>query len=440
MPTHKGYVANRKTRPDLATDLHPDIFEAGEPTRPKGSGRPAQEGDKDAGSSHRFAPWVPVEWQDNLSKDWFCLASGKMGGIDTQGNIVPAGLRVLVENAGATSDTFITYTTNDVDAITMNITTGAAVAAATSYTIAQVNTALIARGLVAPGGTLSDFLQPTVGAVLQTVYSPFSLGDATAPWKLKFTNYLLQKGIQFTTHSQMKVPVVPSAEADFESDAAVTDTNLVFASGNTFTRTRARGVARYSAASSTGTFIAVALPHRNIAKNTSRTPIGCDDDTVLLRERKLDMGRYITIEEAIAAVLDTLVQAGDWFLDYDAGVLFLYSSDGATVTGAEDVFTYHHYGVAPSVLSKYMCVEGEVLPGDYVKVTEASNFTKWVSGTDDEALKVGRCYGLVREPNGLIQHVRTPSGIQGSGTEGYTRNITMTGASDTLAKIVMLCR
>ena len=440
MPTHKGYVANRKTRPDLATDLHPDIFEAGEPTRPKGSGRPAQEGDKDAGSSHRFAPWVPVEWQDTLSKDYFCLASGKMVGIDTQGNIVPAGLRVLVENSDDIDDTFLDYSTADVDAITMDITTGAAVEAAVSYTILEVNNALVARGLLTPGNGLLEFLQPTVGAVLQTVYSPFSLGDATAPWKLKFTNYLLQKGIQFTTHSQMKVPVVPSAEASFASDENVTDTDLVFASGDTFTRARARGVVRYSAASSTGTFIAVALPHRNIAKNTSRTPIGCSDDTVLLRERKLDMGRFVTVEEAIAAVLATLVQAGDWFMDYEAGVLFLYSADGSTVTGSEDTFTYHHYGVAPSVLSKYMCVEGEVLPGDYVKVTEASNFTKWVSGADDEVLKVGRCYGLVREPNGLIQHVRTPSGIQGSGTEGYTRNITMTGASDTLAKIVMLCR
>ena len=437
--SHKQFTSNRRTRTDLATELHPDIFEEGSPLRPKGS---AREGGKDAGSSHQLAPWVPVAWQDTVSKNYFCLMTGKMVAMDIQGKLVPAGMKVLLDESDpdddATTD-FISYTATDVDAITMDITTGEAVEAAITYDIADVTTALIARGLIAPDQTLRDFIQPTVGAIIQTVFSPFSLGDATAAYKQKWTNFLLQKGLQFTTHHQMKVPVVPSTAGEFTAPGSLTGTALVFGSGHAFSADNAKLVARYAGVTATN-FIAIAFEDRNIAKNTDRTPFECSNSAVLVRERTVDLGRYVTEQEAIAAALLMLTQTGDWLLDRAAGVLFLYENGGNAMVGASAGYDYSHYGASPTAVSRYMCVEGGILPGDYVKVTQDSNFTKWVSGDDDEALKVGRCYGLVTEPNGLLQHVRTPVGIQGSGTDGYTKNVTLTGAADTLAKIVMLCR
>lgn len=430
---------NLKTRPDLQTEIHPHVFEAGDVFRPKGSNR----GDKDGGSSHQFAPFIPVEWQDNLSKDWFCLSSGKMVGLTADGWVVPAGLRVIIDNGTAATDLFV-YTPDDVEDGVMDITTGEAVEGAVTYTVGEVETALKKRGLIDTAESITDYFSPPVGAVLQAVYSPFSLGDATDPINLKHHNYLKQKGIQYTTDTLMHIPVVPFEDAASATLPSSLTSSIPTVFGGTLATYGPSYVVqctRYSAITATN-FVAVFLADTNIAANTDRSPITCSNATVLVREIKHSFAAGVTLQDQIAAAVARLSRAGDFYVDAPAGVIFMYEDGGNAAVGGGDTLTYSVYYAAATTgdnLSKYMCVEGLVRPGDFLKVTKFSNLTKWESG-DAEALKVGRCHGLVREPNGLVESVRTHSGHPGSATGGYSANVVATNAANLVAKVKLFVR
>ena len=143
MPSRPAY----RTDDSLNTTITPVVFFEGDVTRPKGSNRPGR-----GGSSHQFAPYIPVAWQEASTTHYFCLSTGKLVALDRQGYVVPAGLRVTVDLAIAGGDEGTTelfaYTATDVLAKTMDITTGAYVTTAVTYTVEDVTDALIARGLL----------------------------------------------------------------------------------------------------------------------------------------------------------------------------------------------------------------------------------------------------------------------------------------------------
>ena len=434
-------ASNFRTRADMGTEIHPHVFESGDVYRPKGSNR----ADKDGGSSHQFAPFMPVVWQDTRTGgalDWFCLMAGKIVGLTADGWVYPAGLRLLIadiiDNGDPAADDMITYTADDVEQMVMDITTGSYLEAAGSYTVEVVENALKERGLITASETILDYFKEPVGAVIQACYSPFSIDDATDPTKLKLTNYLKQKGIQFTTKTQMHLPMVPfqTEQSDTIPGSLTGSDPTGFGTLGVFSATRTKTLTRYELIEATD-FVALFLDEVNVAKNTTRSPISCS--TVLVREIKLDYSAGLTSKERIANAVARLRRAGDFFVDEEVGVIFMFVSGGATVVGGGAAVTYHIYSgtFTANDVTKYMCIEGLVKPGDYLKLTERSNLTKWVSGTDDESLKLGRVYGVVREPNGLVDQVRTSPGLPGSATAGYSANVVATNAANLIAKVVL---
>jgi hypothetical protein len=430
-------ATNFNTRADMGTEIHPHVFESGDVYRPKGSNR----ADKDGGSSHQFAPFMPVVWQDTRTggaRDWFCLMMGKIVGLTADGWVYPAGLRLEIE-AAAGGDTIFTYTADDVDQKVMDIVTGSYVTAAGVRTKTAVQAALLERGLIAAGETILDYFKKPVGSILQVCYSPFSIDDATDPTKLKYTNYLKQKGIQYTTKTQMHLPMVPFQTAASDTiPAALAGAAAAFGTLGVHVPAEVVALTRYELIDATD-YVALFLDEVNVAKNTERSPIECSNSAVLVREIKLDYSAGLTGKERIANAVARLRRTGDFFVDEEVGVIFMYESGGNAVVGAGATVSYYIYDGAftASDVTKYMCVEGLVKPGDYVKLTERSNLTKWISGTDDESLKLGRVHGVVREPNGLVDQVRTTSGLPGSATAGYSANVVATNAANLIAKIVL---
>ena len=82
------------------------------------------------------AAWLPTIWQNEASKDFFVISSGKVVSLDSTGRVVPSGLlrRALDEfdghAGGQVGDTMLTYTQSDVDSKVIDIRTGLALAKA----------------------------------------------------------------------------------------------------------------------------------------------------------------------------------------------------------------------------------------------------------------------------------------------------------------------
>jgi hypothetical protein len=92
--------------------------------------------------------------------------------------------------------------------------------------------------------------------------------------------------------------------------------------------------------------------------------------------------------DSIAAVLAG--GANYYYIDYDAGVLFVYSSGGTAVpTGFTDGVTtcnYYHYESAGTSLATIAMATGDLNPGDFVTFDTNSNYVKWT-------FDIGTCTG-----------------------------------------------
>lgn len=434
MSVTKSYNPSLKTRNDLIGEITPKVFESAPTDRPLSR----------FGAGFLPAPWLPVQWQDQDSKDWFTLSVGKMVSLTRDGFLAPSGYKL---NWEATTSG-ITYTSDDYDCKTQDITTGEEYATdgTTTYTAAQITTALKSRGLIGTSETCDAFLSDTVGAVYANLYS-WAGGDGLNPAFLKDQNWIKQKSVQFVTEIQMDLPLVPASHTAVSVPGSLTGSALAFGSGNLFSASNTTSKARYNQITNTD-FVAWALADNAIATDTDRTPVEGSSADFLVSEKKLAPQLYPSVEEAIAAAVDSLTSAGDYFIDYQSGVIFLYVSGGATVpsNASGETITYYHYGASPASVEKYMCVVGNIKPGDRLKVDSNSNLTLWVDGTDSATDIVGRCYDIQTTPTGLISSVKTAwegsnftnrQQMTGSASKGFGSQIRFSGAADKLCKVVL---
>lgn len=436
MPSAKRYSAPLKTRNDLVGEITPIVFsDMGAPQNPHGPFIPA--------------PWLPVAWQDTESKDWFVISTGKIVGLTTvEGWVYPAGMRAdWVAAAGG--DTILTYTSDDYDVKVMDLTTGEAYATdgTTNYTKTQVQTALRARGLIAPAGTPQTYLSAPVGCIMGDVYA-WAGGSGWNPAHLNFQNYQKQKGVQFTSFAQMVLPLVPASTGSGEVPGALTGSALTFESGNIYAASNVVSVERYEEVTS-DTFVALALANTPVATHTDRTPVAGSSTDFLVKEIKVDLATYPTNRAAIGAAVDHLKTAGDWFFDYEVGVLFMYSADGTAIPAnvAGETLTFYYYGAAPSAVERYVCAVGDLKPGDWLMVDTNSNFQVW-DETDAQA-RLARVVSVVTEPRGLLEHVRTgwvgtgftaQQQMSGSASKGFSSTITYSDAADKIIRVVLNVR
>lgn len=426
-----------KTRNDLMGEITPMVFsDLGAPQNPHGPFIPA--------------PWLPLEWQDAESKDWFVMSTGKVVCLTTvEGWVVPAGLKGTWTDA-AGGDTILTYTSDDYDMKVMDLTTGEAyvVDGTTNYTKTQVQTALRSRGLVGPAATPQTYLSAPVGCVFGDVYA-WAGGSGWNPAHLNFQNYQKQKGVQFTSFAQMILPVVPASHSSASVPGALTGSALTFGSGNIYSGANAILAERYEEVTNANV-IAWSLADYPMASDTDRTPLVGSSTDFLVTEKKVDLATYPTNRAAVGAVIDRLTSAGDYFVDYEVGVIFMYASGGASIPAnvSGESITYYWYGAAPSTVQRYVCAVGDLKPGDWLMVDDNSNFQEW-DGTNAED-RIARVVSVVTEPRNLLEYVRTAwanttgmgaqQQMSGSASKGFSSAITYSDASDKLVRVVLNVR
>ena len=416
------------------------------------------------------APWLPIVFSKSnigAGTDYFVISSGKIVAFDSQGYLVPAGLRAAFAKTGAT--TVLTYTSDDAANGVTDLVTGAAVTGATSYTALEVAEAIVERGFVDAADTnlvASGNVPPTSDADVEDVIQAFiseAIGVSAYDiyvWSGRpedgdqvFNNYSKQHLVQFITELQMKVPHRTTQTTSSDSfDVSVIDAGALKVAaasgdgdfpeaGEVWLETALDDTTRYAAEADGAPVVAWALAQRPVAVNTSRTPVSCDQSGVLVTEK--------------ASISDISVE-GDWYLDADVGILFTHSDTYATLVAANNdpTFTYYFYEVSASTgasSDRYIFYDGEQRAGGRLSYDENSNFCPMGSAQDalgaGNTRSIGRLLKLDSEPKDLMENVKTAfqltgmgatSQMPGSATSGYSDLITLATEEDVADQIAII--
>lgn len=391
-----------KTRTDLMDHLTPNNVVQMNASVPHGEWKPAA--------------WLPVLWQNERSKDYFVMSSGKVVSLDGAGRVVPSGLLRRCLDAGALADTILEYTANDVAARVIDIRTGAFVTAADTVSLEDFATAVKASGwagtsfdeaaddLAGAKAIARAFISAPVGILAYDVF--VWAGDD--PANLHFTNYQKQHLIQFFTDIQMKAAHVC---ADQATSVPVGDATLL-------TSAALSAMPRYAGLIASGdNVVGYDLELGKVASHTSRTPVTVS-------------GMASTRHRADVSLLAKL---GDWTLDADAGIILLWEQGGNGLPTGLTGFSVFDYTLAASSQERMVMFVGDGRPGDFVSFDAMSNFV--VASDEDHAdhLVVGRLLAMFKEPRGHLERVRTgwdgdefdaTAKMPGSATGGFSDLIT----------------
>jgi hypothetical protein len=445
------------------------------------------EGERPAFPFHP-APWLPVKFYDKFYENWNVIMPGKILALDPYGYVMPAEYGL----GGAT----VTYTANDVTAGVIDIATGVAVTTAKVVTLTQLNgtmeagwTAALAGVANGSGGKTSGFMgvygksyaDSTVKypiGVAPYAYLQWAGGDGSNPANYTYHNFNMQHQVAVLCDYVLKLPVIPGQIAN-ETVNKTTAGNLVIGTQGTHTRAQAiaNSTGRYQTTTGsnpiqgTDTVIALALENYPVSAHTARTQfvlsssVSSDNVSTVL----------VTCQPSIAAVR----MAGDFYVDTEVGVVFIYSADGVTVpaaiTGATGNvrITYYHYVTAPGVYSQFSCVLAtttELVPGDFLGCGAGSNWVRInpAAGSTNYAGVLGQVLGFVTEPQDGLDKVRTAYSpaintssagsmanavagsnsanlgqmdqMPGSASRGYSDLITFAGAADTYCIVNVINR
>jgi hypothetical protein len=386
------------------------------------------------------APWLPTLFEDKHYEMFVTLMPGKAVAMTCDGFLVPAGLRVDWA-AAAGGATILTYTADDVSEKVVDLTTGVVVTAATSYTKTATLTALKARGLVDDSGAIEDYISYPIGLAAQAYYSWGSNVEQRElarelktfnPADFKFHNFRMQHQVAVLCDYVVRLPWLASDATSEVLDSALTGGAPAYGDDVLVSATDIKSLTRYSDLTGSD-FIAWVGPDAPVAKNTTRTPVSADNDTILLRRRGSP---------------DSLTAVGDYFIDYQAGVWFFYVAGGASVPTHVDgaTITYNEYTTVPTTISDYVSATGDLKPGSFVEVDADSNFT--LSTSSDPKVLMGQVLGFITHPKDKLDRVKTRyrtlgnvNKMPGTATEGMpdTLNLTTTGA-DTEVIINLITR
>lgn len=419
-----------KTRTDLMDNITPNNVVQANVSVPHGEWKPAS--------------WLPVVWQNEKSKDYFVISSGKVVSFDASGRVVPSGLLRRCLDATQTTEVIIDYDANDVAARVIDITTGEFVSAAKNVTLEQFIDAAIDNGWLMdskPGADLASckalakkFISAPVGVCAYDVYA--WAGDD--PASLHFSNYQKQHLIQFFTDIQMKAPQVAAASAQVDAAAALT----------LIAHTDLAAMPRYAGLPLNSKAVGLRLTKPSAA-HTSRTPFA------------VTMGGGVTPRHRSEPSL--VVKEGDWYLDDEAAILIMWDEDGAGKPDNLTSVSYYHYEGAASAFAsseqeRLISFIGECRPGDFVTFDKLSNMivrspalalADDTDATNDAAANaaaildmlqeredftIGRVMDIIKEPRGLLDRVRTgfqgsefdkTAQMPGSATKGFSDLITL---------------
>jgi hypothetical protein len=476
MAIDRGYVANHKFYDEMGR-ITPNV-EWSESHRPH--------------FEAQVAPWLPVVRYEKELEAWFVISSGKIVAVDREENLVPAGYRAKFAVGVSTA---LTYTADDYNAGTIDLTTGAAYATngTTTYTAAQVTTALRSRGLIRSTEYAVDFVSKAIGTASYNYYQAAGT-DVRNPATYTYHNFKAQELIAVTCDYVIVAPVLPAVATTETMANAIVNTAsglLDFFDGTSaratgwFGSTAIHGVPRYASDVAAGAdIVGYMFLYSPVAHITAESPI---------TPSVAGMTRQVSSIKTIAA-------AGDYFIDYEVGMMFLYEADGNAIPSpwaVTSTITYYHYesGVAAGAArtSSYFCATGDLNVGDFVTYNADSNLIKAVldigtaegydaggnaytvdpdysAGTDaaislqiEKAVMgyqngvIGQVIGEITFPRGNLDRVRTafPTGTSpniytgmtnaimktpGSATGGRTDQLTYTNSAEKLLIVNLIHR
>lgn len=359
MTIPRGYVADHKYW-DRMGRITPNV-EWSESHRPHFESMPA--------------PWLPVQRKEEEFEYYIVVSSGKVVAESREGHVVPAGLRKAFNVAAGT--TVLTYTATDVTEGVIDLTTGEAVAAATSYTQTQVTTALRQRGLIRHGEYAMDFISKPIGFASYNYYKAAG-SDYYNPANLYKHNFRPQGIVAVTCDYVSTFPVLPAlatTETMANDNTGGADAAMEnFFNGTTtprvagwFNSTQIHEVDRYASDVAAGDdVVAYMFVNYPVAHDTAESTIAASV-AGLTRE---------------VGSIGLISAAGDYFFDYEVGVLFLYEADGDAIPSpwtTAATITYYHYattGTATNTVSTYACATGNLEYGDFLTYDSNSNLVK----------------------------------------------------------------
>ena len=444
------FTSRFKTRTDIMDNITPNNVVQANVSVPHGEWKPAS--------------WLPVVWQNEKSKDYFVISSGKVVSFDSSGRVVPSGLlRRCLHATGHDSET-IDYDANDKAARVIDITTGEFYAGAgtTAITLRAFIKAASENGWL-PGESLpvedagnelselkrlaKKFISAPVGICAYDVYA--WAGDD--PANLHFTNYQKQHLIQFFTDIQMKAAHVAAASTRTD---VVADNDLTLINNASL-----KAMPRYTGLPLDSNVVGLKLT-QPAAAHTTRTPVVINHGITTLRRRS---------EPSLIS------KAGDWYLDDEASILLIWEDGGNAIPATLVDVTYYQYEGAESSFGeageeKYIHFIGDCRPGDFVTFDKLSNMTVRsasltlvdVDAQDDttanesaildmlqerEDFTIGRVMDIIKEPRGLLERVRTgfqgdefdaSAKMPGSATGGFSDMITLSAELQTVADQIVV--
>ncbi len=421
------YSANFNIRSDVFDSITPQNIRQRDVSAPAG---PV--------SAWRPAAWLPVQWtasNTSAGQDAFVISGRKVVALDSEGRVVPAGLRGALA-AATVADTVLTYTSTDVAWGVLDLVTGARVAAAVSYSSKQVCEALVQRGLVDVTGLTAFPAAVADGEAAEIIARFISLPVGISAYDVHvwsgraedgdqfFHNYSKQHAVQFLTEAELQVPHrvagVATAEAvNFTTGVETYDAAArVFpAAGKVWEDASLANLGRY-AVGATSNIHAIKLANDRIAKNTAATPITCSAAGLLVTE--------VTSAAAVTA-------GGEFYVDYDAGLVF-YHNSVATATGAA-TFGYSFYlSEASDAAHRMVHFDGIARPGARLGVDAASNLC--VSNATGDVLAGAVDLGYVlftqSQPVGNLDKVKTAFNLSGMPASGKMPGSATAGLSDLL--------
>jgi len=359
-----GYTANHKFWDEIGR-IAPNV-EYSESHRPHFEAMPA--------------PWLPTLRYDEEKKSYFVVSVGKVVAYDHAGCIVPAGYRKLwLSLAGDTTTACLTYTATDYANHVIDLTTGVAYATngTTTYHEDDLTTALQARGLIHPTERAGDFISKPIGIASYNYYKAAGT-DWYNPANLYEHNFRPQALVAITCDYVATYPVFPALATTETTATAIANgaSDLLHYFDGTHTRAAAtgwfgstaiHGVTRYADAVAAGdNVVGYMCANYPLAHDTTETPWAA---SVAGLVRQVD-------------VITDISAAGDYFVDYDAGIVFFYEADGNAIPSPWSVsttLTYYHYmaeGSATNTLSTYACATGDLEYGDFLTYDDHSNLIK----------------------------------------------------------------
>jgi hypothetical protein len=417
----------------------------------------------------RVAAWLPVQFYDKYYENWIVTMPGKAVGLDPDGAVIPA------QYCGTAPQ--VVYTTNDIAAGTIDVSTGLACdfTGATKtvelFTMTGVNysgnthtlagtTATYTCGFLGRAGVpwagangSSSVTQRYPIGVAPYAYLQWAGGDGSNPSGYHFHNYNMQHQVAVLCDYVIKLPLVPAQATAETVDKVATGSALVIGTANVHTRAyaQANATGRYSATTGTvpvlATYnvVAIALDEYPVAQQTSRTTIAMT--STVAGDLTTVAGLLVNEKTSLAAV----VAAGDYWIDYPMGVIFVWSPDGTALPSSMTLcsgtlsITYYHLASAPSTMSKFSCVlAGSIQPGDFLKVGSQSNLVVATAGSDRFVDILGQVLAFETYPRDGLDRVKTAfnpvlntsaagsmaNGTAGSASAGLGQLDRMPGSAD----------